>query len=81
MRHGDGKAGGGVIYSVLHLHNLYGRMLHVWFCSRHWGYESGQSVQMPTLMELKSWWQRKIIDKLNKIGAMLDVNFKEQKTK
>lgn len=55
--------------------------LHVWFHSRHWEYESRQSAQIPTLMELKSWWQRKIIDKLNKIGTMLDVNFKEQKTK
>lgn len=82
LRQEEGEAGRGQ-FTECSAHTMFhDRLLHVRFHSGHWEYEGEQNTQIPTLVELTSWWKRKIIGKLNKIGTMLDIHdFKEGKTK
>lgn len=82
MRQEEGEAGRGQ-FTECSAHTMFhDHLLHVGFHSGHWEHEGERNTQIPTLVELTSWWKRTIIGKLNKIGTMLDIHdFKEGKTK
>lgn len=82
LRQEEEEAGRGQFTACSAPTMFHDRLLHVRFHFGHWEYEGEQNTQIPTLVELTSWWKRKIISNLDKIGTMLDIHdFKEGKTK